>query len=216
MRTFYILLIIVAIAIPVGYSQRNTGGAVDDGRLEHNDKNKVSNPKLVPRNQGTRPIHENPPQPPAGGQPVVIDAPFISIEEPDTPPGYCQFIPPEPPIANPVSYVDYKALGKSQFDNADYYSAIESFQLALTTDTSDYSLFYQIGITQIELERYTDAIHSLSKYINSVEINGIGYYQRGLAKFYLGNKDKALADFLIADQLNIEDATQMLKRFYGY
>jgi len=226
MRTFYILLLILAIAVPAGYSQRNPGGTIDDGRLEHNDKNKVSNPKTDTRNPPA-PIkvtylpNDNRPVRPTGGPTIIrpVDPTPALISQPDLPVPYDPSpTPPDftTPVTTSESYVDYKALGKKQFDDEYYFDAYDSFQLALARDTSDYSLYYQLGITQIELGRYVDAIHSLSKFIKSVTYNGMGYYQRGLAKFYLGNKDKAFSDFQIADQLNVEDATQILKRFYDY
>lgn len=209
-----------------GYPQRNTGRTGDDGRLNHDDKNKTGEPKTDPRNTQTsnpepRPTHNYTPVRPIEGVVIAqpIDSPPVFIDRPDLPPIYDPNPPPTfylSPATTPYSVVDYKSLGKAQFIAEDYFDAVESFQFALARDTSDYSLYYQLGITQIELGRYVDAIHCLSKFIKSVTYNGMGYYQRGLAKFYLGNKDKAFGDFLIADELNIEEVKLILKRFYNY
>jgi tetratricopeptide (TPR) repeat protein len=226
MRTFFIILLIGFLANPAGYAQRNAGKTGDDGRLDHNDKSKLGQPKTDPRNppspiKVTNPPKDNQPVRPTG-RPINIRpvyTPPVVIDQPDLPPPYDPS--PTPPVytipeTTSEPFVDYKTLGKKQFDDEDYFNAFDSFQLALAGDTSDYSLYYQLGITEIELGRYVDAIHSLSKFIKSVTYNGMGYYQRGLAKFYLGKKDKAFSDFQIADELNVEDVKLILKRFYNY
>jgi hypothetical protein len=224
MRTLYLFLLVIALGAQTSYSQRNTGMPGDDGRLGRKDK--VGEPKTDPRNPPTPkpetpPHYDYNPQPPAGDILIVQPyyPPIVFVVQPDLPPTYDPNPPPPvytPPSTTPDPFVDYKALGKSQFNADDYFGAVESFRFALERDTSDYSLYYQLGITQIELARYEEAIHSLSRFINSVTYNSMGYYQRGMAIFYLGNKDLALEDFLIADQMNVEDVKLILKRFYNY
>jgi tetratricopeptide (TPR) repeat protein len=235
MRTFYFILLIISISVLTNYSQINSNRNGDDNRLNHNGRDKAGEPKTDPRNptpQETRPKRDYTPvravtperpymplRPTGGGGDVVVIDPPVFIEQPVITPGYDRVITPtvySTPITSSGNYIDYKSLGKSQFNAENYYDAVESFQLALATDTSDYSLYYQLGIAQIAIERYVDAIQNLSRFINSVTYNGMGYYQRGLAKFYLGIKDKALDDFLIADQLKVEDVKLILKRFYDY
>jgi tetratricopeptide (TPR) repeat protein len=216
MKTFYRFFLFLGLSLSVTFSQTRTpsrGG--DDGRLKRVEQPKPvtpppSNP-VVPHNGGSPdPIDRGPVYHPHSYNPIQID---VILPNPDPP--VCTI-----PITNPASsanaFTDYKALGNFQFDGEDYFSAIESYEKALERDTSDYSLYYQIGLTQIALERYPDAIHNFTDYINSVINNGRGYFQRGLAKFYLGNKDNALNDFLIADKLNVEDAKPILKRYYNY
>jgi hypothetical protein len=44
----------------------------------------------------------------------------------------------------------------------------------------------------------------------------MGFYQRGLANFYLGNRDAAYDDLMIADRYKVAGAKVILKRFYDY
>lgn len=64
--------------------------------------------------------------------------------------------------------------------------------------------------------RMTDAVYDLTVFINNVIENRLGFYQRGLANFYLGNKDAAFDDLIIADQYQVDEAKVILKRFYDY
>jgi tetratricopeptide (TPR) repeat protein len=107
-------------------------------------------------------------------------------------------------------------LGLSQYKQEDYYDALSSFQSALVQDTLNYSLYYYIGTTEIEIERYDDAVIDLTIFIDNVIENRMGFYQRGLANFYLGNKDAAFDDLVIADQYQVEDAKVILKRYFDY
>jgi hypothetical protein len=178
-------------------------------------------PTRPPANDNRNPVTspERPLNPPANnnispGQPVLIDyVPIPVYEEPTDLVGYdSQLQVPPPPEIN----YNYKEIGLSQFKDEDYIDALISFQTALANDTQNYSLYYYIGTTEIELERYDDAITSLTKFIDNIVDNKLGFYQRGLARFYSGDQDAAFADFLIADQNNVDGVKVILKNFYDY
>jgi hypothetical protein len=178
-------------------------------------------PMRTPVNNNRTPVTSpvRPVNPPAinntsPGQTVLVDyVPIPIYDEPNDVVGY-DYVGQEPPPLE-VNY-NYKEIGLSQFEDEDYFDALESFQSALLSDTQNYSLYYYIGTTQIELERYDDAIFSLTKFIDNLKDNSLGFYQRGLARFYSGDKDAALDDFLIADQNNVYGVKTILKRYYDY
>jgi tetratricopeptide (TPR) repeat protein len=162
------------------------------------------------------------------GRPIV--PPSVSSTPPDN--GGVMFVPlpyfTDPPVEDtyypdPIENTmpviiehNYKELGLTQYKNGDYYEALESFQLALAKDSLDYLLYYYIGTTEIEIERYDDAVYDLTKFIDNIMENRLGFYQRGLANFYLGNRDAAFDDLVIADQYKVDQAKVILKRFYNY
>ena len=151
----------------------------------------------------------NPPDP--GG---IIFAPLPYFDNPPIEETYYPVpIEPETPV---VIDHNYKELGLAQYTQGKYFEALESFQIASARDTLDYLLYYYMGTTEIELERYDDAVLDLSTFINNVIENRLGFYQRGLANFYLGNKDAAFDDLVIADRYQVDGAKVILKRFYDY
>jgi tetratricopeptide (TPR) repeat protein len=159
-----------------------------------------------------------------------VSPPPVTSYSPD--PTYIIYVPApiynDPPVVEPVlpyssettnAYVldiNYETLGLSQFKEKDYYNALESFELALETNSLNYTLYYYLGTTEIEVERYDEAINDLTKFIDNVIENRLGYYERGLAYFYSGNRDAAFDDLVIADQYQVDEAKVILKQFYDY
>jgi len=181
----------------------------------------------------------NTPHNPPNREPVNVDRnPVTSLRRPiEAPTSY--ITPPDPqgvffvplpyfdnppveesyytePITPLVIDHNFKELGLLQYKQGKYFEALESFQLASAKDTLDYLLYYYMGTTEIELERYDDAIYDMTIFINNVIENRQGFYQRGLANFYLGNKDAAFDDLIVADQYKVDGAKVILKRFYEY
>jgi tetratricopeptide (TPR) repeat protein len=169
----------------------------------NNERDKAPTPR--------RPVMQTPTSGnPSGGE-YVPAPPFI---EPPVEDIYYTYPYETPPEEQEV--INYKELGLRQFEDEDYYTALESFEIALANDTGNYSLYYNIGTCEIEIEKYDYAVIDLTIFINNVIDNGLGYYQRGLANFYLGNKDAAFDDLVIADQYNVDEAKVILKRYYDY
>jgi hypothetical protein len=239
MRTVIIFLAVFIISVISNYPQSRTTG---NGKQTNNTDRKVEDPRqiqhpIVPKVDTE--IRNRPLNPPTR-EPVNVDRtpvtpPSRPIEPPTSytkPPDPIYFVPipyfDNPPVEEPYYPVpiepetpividhNYKELGLAQYKQGKYYEALESFQLASAKDTLDYLLYYYMGTTEIELERYDDAVLDLTIFINNVIENRLGFYQRGLANFYLGNKDAAFDDLIIADQYQVDGAKVILKRFYDY
>jgi len=242
MRPVIIFLAVFIISTFSNYPQSRTN--VNDKEPVNNTEKKIEEPKQVkhqvvpkidteerdtPHNPPVRPpvnterdkapsprrpdiptpTSSNPPEQPGGDYvPVPI---FIDLPVEDNYYTYPSEVPPTIPIV-----VNYEEQGLKQFEQEDYYNALESFESALANDTGNYSLYYYIGTSEIEIERYVDAVLDLTVFINNVIENRLGFYQRGLANFYLGNKDAAFDDLIIADQYQIDRAKVILKKFYDY
>lgn len=166
---------------------------------------------IPPQDRPVSPL-SNPNNPPP--QPDVIYVPIPIYDDPPVVESDYTY----PTETTPTVEVDqnYEELGLSQYKQEDYYDALASFQLALEQDTLNYSLYYYIGTTEIEIERYDDAVNDLTTFIDNVIENRLGFYQRGLANFYLGNKDAAFDDLIIADQYQVDEAKVILRRFFDY
>ena len=167
------------------------------------------NPVTSPRRPIETPTIYNPPDPVG-----IIFAPLPYFDNPPVQEPY--YTEPIEPITPIVIDHNYKELGLAQYKQGKYFEALESFQIASAKDTLDYLLYYYMGTTEIEIERYDDAVLDLTIFINNVIENRLGFYQRGLANFYLGNKDAAFDDLIIADEYQVDGASVILKRFYDY
>ena len=242
MKTAYFIIPVLFISTFSNYPQKRTMEA--DGRTDNNSYKNESIVKEVhqtpipenngnirdtPHNSPNRDpikVDRNPVTPPS--RPIIPQTSYIyppdqqSVQyvpipyfddQPSVEPYYTEPIEPISPI---IVDHNYKLLGLSQYKQEKYYEALESFQLALAKDTLDYLLYYYIGTTEIELERYDDAVYDITIFINNVIENRLGFYQRGLANFYLGNKDAAFDDLIIANQYLVDEAKVILKRFYEY
>jgi len=241
MKTLMLFIFVFSISFSFNYAQNGNNGTerkADDNIPKDEVKRDIQRtpPPIVdkdsrdtPHNPPTRnpnngnvnnppprdrplspPLRPNNPPP----QPDVIYAPipiydYSHVGEPD------YTYPSEAPPAEEIEQ-NYEELGLSQYKQEDYYDALTSFQSALAKDTLNYSLYYYIGTTEIEIERYDDAVIDLTIFIDNVIENRMGFYQRGLANFYLGNKDEAFDDLVIADQYQVEDAKVILKRYFDY
>jgi tetratricopeptide (TPR) repeat protein len=240
MKTAGLLLFVFFISTFSNYAQSRTK---ESDRQPVNNKNtKVEgikelrqtplttnegNKRDTPHNPPIRvPINTTTNSTPPAGRPV--SPPSNPINKPTPPigvylpiPVYYDPLPVECIYTNPVETVpdadidhNYKKLGLSQFKKQDFNNALISFELALAKDSLDYSLYYYIGTTEIETGRYDEAVIDLTIFINNIIENRFGFYQRGLANYYLGNRHAALDDFLVADQYQVEEAKVMLKKFF--
>jgi tetratricopeptide (TPR) repeat protein len=240
MKTLFLFLTVFFISFSYGFSQsRDNGTSKKAENTNDVDKAPIKEAQHTPPPIIDREPRNKPPDPPGRtpnnninlttppgrnppSNPVTVQTPPNFIEYVPIPYYYNQE-PTEPTYSDPIittpqvltSY-DYKNLGLQQFKDENYYDALESFQTALAIDTLQYSLNYNIGITEIEVGRYDDAIYFLTMFIDNVIENRMGFYQRGLAYFYAGDKDSALNDFIVADKYKVDEATVILKRFYDY
>jgi len=239
MKTIIFFLFVFIISFSTNYSQNGNKG------VERKTENKADNeatkfiqhtipiidqePRTRPQDPTKRdPINLSPNPIPPPSRPIIpLNSP---IHQPEPPVVIYTPIPifDDPPIVEPdytysiettpIMEIDhnYEELGLSQYKEEEFYDALVSFQLALAKDTLNYSLYYYIGTTEIEIGRYDEAVNDLTTFIDNVIENRLGFYQRGLANFYLGNRDAALDDLLTADQYKVDGAKVILRRFYDY
>jgi hypothetical protein len=69
-------------------------------------------------------------------------------------------------------------------------------------------------MSEIKVQLYDEALKDLNHYLQFIFYEPDGYFQRGLAKFYLGKKNEAKEDFIIAADMEHKIAASILKRFY--
>lgn len=214
-------------------TDNKTGNTGSKQAINRNDPE----PPIPPIKNPIRDTPKNPTRPPINtttnptrpvNRPVKrpVNPPKVTYSPPD--PMYIYAPAPiynDPPVTDPelpyqpetpVLNVDYETLGLSQFKQKDYYNALESFELALENNDQNYTLYYYLGTTEIEIEKYDDAINDLTTFINNDVENGLGYYERGLAYFYSGDRETAFDDLVIADQYQVDEAKVILKQFYDY
>jgi tetratricopeptide (TPR) repeat protein len=117
--------------------------------------------------------------------------------------------------ANANTFENNYNWGILKYQAGDYIKAIEYFKkaLALNPDTKDFMLFAYLGNAQSKLHRYGDAIESygqalsinpqnVMQYANWVK----NYFNRGVAKYYLGNMEGACKDWNKALELGFGTA----------
>ncbi len=123
---------------------------------------------------------------------------------------------PNPHYPNPPETVviDYKLEGKEKLEDGDYEIALEYLTQAIWLDSNDYELYYFKGIAEIKLQFYEEALEDLDYFLDYIIYEPDGYFQRGLAKFYLNKKAKAKEDFLIAADMEHKLAISILKRYF--
>jgi tetratricopeptide (TPR) repeat protein len=89
--------------------------------------------------------------------------------------------------------------------------AMEKFERAIKKDEKNFEAWYLKGNCEITLGDLHTAISDLSKAISLREDFAPAWYNRGLAYFYLDQRDEACADWKQAEKLgqpNISDRTR--------
>jgi tetratricopeptide (TPR) repeat protein len=104
--------------------------------------------------------------------------------------------------------------GIEYFDEGYYADALIEFNNALEIDTTQYDLYYYRGCTLLKLEDYTGTVEDLDIYLYFFPEDKDALYNRGLAWFYLNDKNTAYLDFDAASKLGDKRAKSILRRFY--
>ncbi len=117
------------------------------------------------------------------------------------------------PIIDPVK-PNYKSDGIVKYKDGDYTGALEDLNAALEKDSNDYELYYYRGLVELKIKFFEEVKVDLSKYLEYFFYEPDGYFQKGLAKFYLNEKEEAKEDFQIAADMDHKMAISILKRFY--
>jgi len=205
-------LIIILFALSIIFPLETLPQRKPDERIKDRlpDRNEVErpvkqgNPKIKnpppPKKEITNPPHHNPIPPQYHPEPPI-----------------CYEPPPPRPNHNPtfpeIIIIDYKLSGIEKFKDGDFKTAIE-YLTSASIDSNDYEIFYYKGMSEIKLQLFEDALEDLDYYLEFIIYEPDGYFQRGLAKFYLSNKSKAKLDFIIAADMGHKQAVSILKRFY--
>lgn len=218
--SFLITIILISFLNPI-LAQRNPTGKLIDNRLPQRNPGKIESE----RPKGEKPIRERPiktkipeiksPPPPNDYDPTE-QHPRQPPYKPVPPTCYNPPRQPVPHYPNPPENViiNYKLSGKEKLEEGDYEKAIEYLTQAIWLDSNDYELYYFKGITEIKLQFYKEALEDLDYFLEYIIYEPDGYFQRGLAKFYLNKKAEAKEDFLIASEMEHKMAISILKRFY--
>jgi tetratricopeptide (TPR) repeat protein len=110
--------------------------------------------------------------------------------------------------------INYKSEGIQKYKDGDYISALEDLSIAIEEDSNDNELYYYRGLVELKIQLFEEALNDFNKYIKYFFFEPEGYFQRGLAKFYLDEKMEAKRDFEIAADMDHKIAISILKRFY--
>ena len=91
-----------------------------------------------------------------------------------------------------VSFIKSKELKK----------AIDEFKKAIELNPSDGASYYNLGICYIRLGRFQEAVKPLELYVTFHPDKAFAYYNLGYVYTKIGDKDKSLAAYNNALQLN--------------
>ena len=85
-------------------------------------------------------------------------------------------------------------------------AAIKFFQKVIELDPQRSGAYFEQGISYGQLEQYDKALPLINKAIEMAPDNGLYIYGRGRVHLLAGDREKALADFKKAAELDDEDA----------
>ncbi len=133
---------------------------------------------------------------------------------------------PENQVSDTVTdpYLSYYNKGVLKYQMGDYESAIELFLKALEIDpeTDDYMIYSFLGNARSKLHLFNDAIADYDKAL-SLDPKSImdysdwvkNYYNRGVAKYYLGDMDGACRDWKKSLELGFGPAHDYIMKYCG-
>ncbi len=135
---------------------------------------------------------------------------------------YVKVIPETANTARADTYQNNYNWGLLKYRSGDYIKAIEYFKkaLALRPNPSDFMIYAYLGNAQSKLHRYGDAVdsydqalsihpESVMQYSNWVR----NYFNRGVAKFYLGDTEGACKDWNKALELGFGPAHDYIMEY---
>ena len=95
--------------------------------------------------------------------------------------------------------------------NRDHYAALKDYSKALEIAPKNHFLFYNRGLTYVELQLLTQAKSDFDKAIKIKSNFGPAYGNRGMVFYELDKKDKACEDFKKAADLKYKRAVSWIK-----
>ena len=95
--------------------------------------------------------------------------------------------------------------------NRDYYAALKDYSKALEIAPKNHFLFYNRGLTYVDLQLLTQAKSDFDKAIKIKSDFGPAYGDRGMVFYQLDKKDEACEDFKKAADLKYERAISWIE-----
>jgi tetratricopeptide (TPR) repeat protein len=223
---FIILILLISLTYSFNsLAQRNPTGKGTDDRIQNRlpNKNGTKRPggnETVIRerpNQTQIPKIKNPDSPTVN--PVQTQSPVIENQPIE---GVCVlekeiFYTIDIDVYVPYpeyTEINFKQDGIQKYEDGDYLTALEYLTIAIEEDSNDYELYYYRGLVELKIQLYEEAEEDFDKYLEYFFYSADGYFQRGLAKFYLTEKAEARKDFEIAADMGHKQAISILKRYY--
>lgn len=214
MYKLFMLAAIFLLAIIDLYSQRNDGnkeGNVYSGRIPVVEREPVRiTPITYPKNPVRQRQRDNEtivyPKNPINPLPKGISLP---IE------GKCIV---EPIVSSHLRYtlppLSSLEVAEQSFKLGDYYEASLKFTDWLVVNPDDINALFYRGICYYEMEWYGYAIEDFNIVIRLDLEHAQAYYYRGLSRFFRKEMDLAEIDLEIANELGIQIAGIMLKKYF--
>ena len=107
--------------------------------------------------------------------------------------------------------IEYVKKGKKKLALRRNSEALELFNEAIHHNDKNFEAWYFRGNCRVSLGQYHEGIRDLDKSMELKPDFAAAWYNRGLAWFYLDNREKACADWIRAEELgypNIGDRTR--------
>ncbi|MBE9207439.1 tetratricopeptide repeat protein [Nostoc sp. LEGE 06077] len=99
-----------------------------------------------------------------------------------------------PPVANVLFADIYNDRGLAHFRLHNLAAAMQDFHLALRFNAKDYRAYFNLGCVCGRNGDNTGAVNHFSEVIRLDPSNGQAYLNRGIAQYYLGYQQRAIAD----------------------
>jgi tetratricopeptide (TPR) repeat protein len=212
-----ILLIFITLQINI-QAQRNPNNKERErieNRIPQKEERRPGDVSGNPQRHKQTEYPKNPvPPPPANDNinpqmPGPVDEKFIEHQD-------IEIVIVEEVYYEPIEFpdVNFKLEGIQKYKDGEYPEALEYLTIAIEADTNDYELYNYRGLTELKIHFYEEAENDFTKYLEYFFYEPDGYFQRGLAKFYLTEKEEARKDFEVAADMGHKQAISILKRFY--
>ncbi len=135
---------------------------------------------------------------------------------------YIKVVPEKPGIPHANTFQNNYNWGVLKYRSGDYVNAIKYFEkaIALNPHTQDFMLFAYLGNAQSKLHRYSDAVVSYDRALSINPTNVLqysnwvrNYFNRGVAKYYLGDMEGACKDWEKSFELGFGPANEYIMEY---
>jgi tetratricopeptide (TPR) repeat protein len=105
-------------------------------------------------------------------------------------------------------------LGLQKFEEGNYYGAIAIFDKEINLNPNVKELYFWRGKTFLAVKEFKKAIKDFSTAITFDNYYSEAYYQRGLARFYSGERRKSKEDLKFAYSLGYSRAGHIINKYF--